>query len=167
AFSLTTERPTLLVMGGSQGAQGINRAIVAALPYLTKAAFQAIHLTGKADEQRVREAYGAAGIKAFVAAVHHRMEQAYSAANLCVARAGAASLSELSHFALPAILIPYPYAAEDHQTSNAKIFARAGAATLIAERELSGDALAKELLTFFEEPARLADMSGRCAALAH
>lgn len=115
----------------------------------------------------MREAYAEAGIPAFVAAFHHRMEEAYSAADLCIGRAGAASLSELSHFALPSILIPYPHAAEDHQTLNAKIFAHAGAATLISESEITGDVLAKKLLTFFEEPARLAEMSARCAALAH
>jgi UDP-N-acetylglucosamine--N-acetylmuramyl-(pentapeptide) pyrophosphoryl-undecaprenol N-acetylglucosamine transferase len=94
------------------------------------------------------------------------MEEAYSAADFAIFRSGAASLTELSHFALPAILIPYPFAAEDHQTFNAKIFERAGAATLLQERETSGETLAKKLLWFLEDPQRLSDMSARSASLA-
>jgi UDP-N-acetylglucosamine--N-acetylmuramyl-(pentapeptide) pyrophosphoryl-undecaprenol N-acetylglucosamine transferase len=94
------------------------------------------------------------------------MEEAYSAADFTIARSGAASLTELSHFALPGILIPYPYAAEDHQTFNAKIFERAGAATLLSERETTGETLANKLLWFLDDPARLSDMSARSARLA-
>ena len=81
-------------------------------------------------------------------------------------RSGAASLTELSHFALPAILIPYPHAAEDHQTFNAKIFEREGAAALLQEREITGGMLAKKLLWFFDDPARLSEASKRSAGLA-
>jgi UDP-N-acetylglucosamine--N-acetylmuramyl-(pentapeptide) pyrophosphoryl-undecaprenol N-acetylglucosamine transferase len=153
-------------MGGSQGAHGINQSLVNALPQLAGKAVQIIHLAGKQDEAMLREAYAKAGIAAFVAAFHHRMEEAYSAADFAISRSGAASLTELSHFALPAILIPYPFAAEDHQTFNAKIFERAGAATLLKERETSGETLAKKLLWFLEDPQRLSDMSARSASLA-
>lgn len=165
-FNLQPGRKTLLVMGGSQGAQGINRAIHDALPRLKDAPLQFIHLSGKQDEQRLRGAYAAAGLPAFVAAFHHRMEEAYSAADFCVARSGAASLTEVSHFALPSILIPYPYAAEDHQTLNAKIFERAGAAALLNETEITGDAFSEKLRWLLAEPARLSEMSARSAALA-
>jgi UDP-N-acetylglucosamine--N-acetylmuramyl-(pentapeptide) pyrophosphoryl-undecaprenol N-acetylglucosamine transferase len=94
------------------------------------------------------------------------MEEAYAAADFAIARSGAASLTELSHFALPSILIPYPFAAEDHQTLNANIFERAGAATLLKERETSGENLAEKLLWFLDDPTRLADMSARSASLA-
>ncbi len=136
-FNLTSGPPTLLVMGGSQGARGINQALIAALPKLAGRSLQIIHLSGSADEGQLRESYSKAGIPAFVAAFHHRMEEAYSAADFAIARSGAASLTELSHFALPAILIPYPFAAEDHQTLNAKIFERAGAAALLSEHGFS------------------------------
>ena len=114
----------------------------------------------------MREAYRKAGIPSFVAAVHHRMDEAYSAADFAIARSGAASLTELSHFALPSILIPYPHAAEDHQTFNAKIFERGGAAMLLAEREITDDLLAQKIRWFFDDPSRLAEMSARCASLA-
>jgi UDP-N-acetylglucosamine--N-acetylmuramyl-(pentapeptide) pyrophosphoryl-undecaprenol N-acetylglucosamine transferase len=94
------------------------------------------------------------------------MEVAYSAADLCIARSGAASLTELSHFALPSLLIPYPHAADDHQTFNAKIFEHGGAAVLLPEREITGGVLGQKLRWFFDEPARLAEMSARSAALA-
>src|SRR6185295_4140703 len=86
--------------------------------------------------------------------------------DLAIARSGAASLTELSHFALPAILIPYPFAAEDHQTFNAKIFERAGAAALLNERETTGETLSKKLLWFLEDAGRLAAASQSCAKLA-
>ncbi len=165
-FHLTPGRPTLLVMGGSQGAQGINRALITALPRLAGTPLQVIHLSGPAEEVKLRDAYAAAGIPAYVAAFHHRMEEAYSAADFAIARSGAASLTELSHFALPSILIPYPHAAEDHQTLNANIFERAGAAVLLQERETSGENLAEKLLYFLSDPARLAGASARSASLA-
>ena len=166
AFNLLADKPTLLVMGGSQGAHGINQALINALPQLGAKPLQIIHLTGKQDETLMRESYAQAGIPAFVAAFHHRMEQAYSAADFTIARSGAASLTELSQFALPGILIPYPFAAEDHQTFNAKIFERAGAATLLNERETTGENLAKKLLWFLDDPAHLAAASAACAKLA-
>lgn len=165
-FGLEPGRRTLLVMGGSQGAQGINRALADAIPQLKTVPLQVIHLTGKQDESAMREAYRAAGIPAFVAAFSHQMEEAYSAADFCIARSGAASLTELSHFALPGVLIPYPFAAEDHQTLNAKIFDRAGAAALLKESEITGETLAKTLLWFFQDPARLSEMSSQSAKLA-
>ena len=163
AFGLTPGRPTLLVMGGSQGAHGINQALINALPQFTGKPLQIIHLTGKQDEQLMRESYAQAGIPAFTAAFCHQMQEAYSAADFVISRSGAASLTELSHFALPGILIPYPFAAEDHQTFNAKIFERAGAATLLQERETTGENLAKKLLWFLDDPTRLAEAAARSA----
>lgn len=166
AFGLPTSRQTLLVMGGSQGAHGINQALINALPQLAGRPLQIIHLTGKQDEQLMRDSYAKAGITAFVAPFYHKMEEAYSAADFAISRSGAASVTELSQFALPSILIPYPHAAEDHQTFNANIFERAGAATLLKERETTGETLAKKLLGFLDDPARFADMSARSASLA-
>jgi UDP-N-acetylglucosamine--N-acetylmuramyl-(pentapeptide) pyrophosphoryl-undecaprenol N-acetylglucosamine transferase len=166
AFNLTPERRTLLVMGGSQGAQGINRSLIAALPQLKDRSLQVIHLSGAQDVAKLQEAYAAAGLPAYVAAFHHRMEQAYSAADLCIARSGAASLTELSHYALPSLLIPYPYAAEDHQTLNARIFEHGGAALLLPESGLTGEALAEKLLWCLDDSARLSEMSACSARLA-
>ncbi|MEO7319523.1 MAG: glycosyltransferase, partial [Chthoniobacteraceae bacterium] len=157
---------TLLVMGGSQGAHGINKALANALPKLADKPLQVVHLTGRTDEEMMRESYRRMGIPAHVAAFHHRMEEAYSAADLAIARSGAASLTELSHFALPSVLIQFPFAADDHQTFNAEIFARAGAATLLPERETTGESLASKLSWFLDDPARLSEMSARSASLA-
>lgn len=166
SFGLSAERKTLLVMGGSQGARGINTALSKALPALKDTKLQVIHLTGVQDETMMRDAYAAAGVPAFVAAFFHEMERAYSAADMAIARSGAASLTELSHFGLPSILIPYPFAAEDHQTLNAKIFEQAGAAVLLPERDATAGVLAQHIRSMLIEPGRLAEMSSRAAALA-
>src|SRR5438046_6844836 len=115
-------------MGGSQGASGINQAMIKALPFLRNVPLQVIHLSGVRDERLVADNYRRENIPAHVAAFHHRMEEVYSATDFAIARAGAASLAELSAFSLPSILIPFPYAADDHQMRNAEIFARASAA---------------------------------------
>jgi len=166
SFGLTGDRKTLLVMGGSQGAHGLNVALTRALTELRDHPLQVIHLAGKQDEAMVREAYAEAGIPASVAAFFHRMELAYRAADLAIARSGAASLTELSHFSLPSILIPYPFAAEDHQTLNARIFERAGAAVLLPEREATAEVLGQKIRVLLDEPGRLSEMSVRSAALA-
>ena len=155
---------TLLVMGGSQGAHGVNRAVLNALP-AWKDQLQAIHLTGKDDENSARESYAALGIPAYVAAFHHRMQEAYSAADFAIARSGAASLSELAFFSLPSLLIPYPAAAEDHQTLNARIFTAAGAALLLKETEATGETLARTILDVIKSPEKLAALGAKARQL--
>lgn len=159
AFGLQSGKKTLLVMGGSQGAHGINEAVLKALPAFKAAGLQVIHLAGRQDEQTVLASYQREAIPAYVAAFHHRMEEAYSAADCAIARSGAASLAELSYFAIPSILIPYPHAAENHQALNAEIFDRAGAATVLTEVETTGEMLADKVRGLVEDPARLEQMS--------
>ncbi len=165
-LGLAPDLQTLLVMGGSQGASGINQAMIRALPTLNGMPLQVIHLSGARDERLVADNYQRENIRAFVAPFHHRMEEAYSAADFTVARSGAASLAEISFYGLPSILIPFPYAADDHQTRNAEIFVGAGAAMLVREAELSGDKLARHIqeLAKNEEARRV--MSEKCLALA-
>lgn len=165
SFNLNPAAKTLLVMGGSQGAHGLNVAVTKAMSANQGSGLQVIHLAGKSDEVMVREAYARAGVPAFVAPFFHEMERAYSAADFAIARSGAASLTELSQFALPSILIPYPFAAEDHQTLNAKIFERAGAALLLPEREASAEVLAEKIRALLDGP-RLAAMAEKTGALA-
>ena len=165
-FGLAPGRTTLLVMGGSQGARGLNTAVCNAIPKLKSHSWQAIHLAGAQDESATRSAYEREGVPASVAAFHHKMEEAYGASDLAIARSGAASLTEISHFGLPAILIPYPFAADDHQTANAKIFAQAGAGVLVKESDANADTLAREIASFIENPARLATMSQRSRDIA-
>jgi UDP-N-acetylglucosamine--N-acetylmuramyl-(pentapeptide) pyrophosphoryl-undecaprenol N-acetylglucosamine transferase len=168
-LGLRDDVPTLLVMGGSQGASGINQAIIKSLPLLRDAAgtrLQIVHLSGARDERLAADNYRRENIPAYVAAFHHEMEEVYSAADLVIARAGAASLAEIAFFALPAVLIPYPYAANDHQTRNAEIFVEAGAAILLKEAELEVEVLARKIRELIADPGQLRLMSESCARLA-
>jgi UDP-N-acetylglucosamine--N-acetylmuramyl-(pentapeptide) pyrophosphoryl-undecaprenol N-acetylglucosamine transferase len=157
---------TVLVMGGSQGAHGINEALGASLPHFTAKPVQFIHLTGKEDEDEVYERYKKEGIPAFVSAFYGRMEEVYTVADVAVARSGAASLTELSYFGLPSILIPYPYAAENHQQLNAKIFANNCAAEMMEESKATGDALAHLIDGLLSDPVKTNGMRSRLRALA-
>ena len=165
-LGLRQDLTTLLVMGGSQGASGINQAVVRSLSALRDLPLQVIHLSGVRDEQLVADNYRRENIPAYTAAFHHQMEEVYSAADFTIARAGAASLSELAAFSLPGILIPFPYAADDHQTRNAEIFARADAAILLKESELSADSLARKIRELIGNPEQLRRMSESAAKLA-
>jgi len=159
AFRLEENRRTLLVMGGSQGASGINQALFKAAPLLKEKPLQIIHLTGERDDRLAAANYQRETIPHYVAPFHHRMEEAYSAADLVISRAGAASLSELSHFGLASILIPYPYATDDHQTFNAKVFAEAGAAEVQAERCLTPEIFSPLITNLLSDDARREKMS--------
>lgn len=165
-LGLRGDLPTLLVMGGSQGASGINQAIIKSLPFLQGVPLQVIHLSGARDERLVADNYRREKIPAYIAAFHHRMEEIYSAADLLVARAGAASLAEFAAFSLPGILIPFPYAADDHQTRNAEIYSRAQAAILVKESEISGELLARKIRELIDNPERIRQMSANCSQLA-
>ena len=131
-LGLDRSRLTVLVMGGSQGAQAVNEAVVAALPGLAdwKEQTQFVHLSGPRDETMLRAAYEKNGFQASVMSFCSEMELPYSAADLVIARSGAATLTELAVFGLPAILLPYPHAAGNHQWHNAKVFERIGAARI-------------------------------------
>ena len=159
---------TLLVMGGSQGASGINQAMIKSLPSL-----QRYPAPGDSPFRRARRTSRWRTITSAKTSRHTSrpfiiaMEEVYSAADFAIARAGAASLAELAAFSLPAILIPYPYAADDHQTRNAEIFVRADAAFILREAELAGDLLAQKIRDLIERSRpSCARMSERPSALA-
>jgi UDP-N-acetylglucosamine--N-acetylmuramyl-(pentapeptide) pyrophosphoryl-undecaprenol N-acetylglucosamine transferase len=141
-LGLETGRLTVLVAGGSQGAHAINESVALALPRLKSRAdaLQFVHLTGAKDEAFMRETYEKNGFRATVMSFCGQMELAYSAADVVVARSGAATLTELATFGLPAILVPYPHAAGNHQWYNARVFERAGAAQLIEQSSADGGA---------------------------
>jgi UDP-N-acetylglucosamine--N-acetylmuramyl-(pentapeptide) pyrophosphoryl-undecaprenol N-acetylglucosamine transferase len=148
-LGLKANRVTVLVMGGSQGAHAINEAVACALPWLEdwKDEAQFVHLSGPRDENFVRESYEKNGLNAKVMSFCSEMELAYSAADLVVSRSGAATLTEIAAFGLPAVLIPYPQAAGDHQLHNARFLEQAGAARVIEQSLLTnGHALAGERL---------------------
>jgi UDP-N-acetylglucosamine--N-acetylmuramyl-(pentapeptide) pyrophosphoryl-undecaprenol N-acetylglucosamine transferase len=136
------------------------------MPSLQGVPFQVIHLSGGRDARLLEDNYRRENIAAHVVAFHHQMEEVYSAADFAIARAGAASLAELAAFALPVLLVPYPYAADDHQTRNAEIFVRAKAALLLKESDLSGELLAQKIRELLNDPATLRKMSASAGALA-
>src|SRR4029450_4873958 len=165
-LGLREDVPTLLVMGGSQGASGINQALIKALPFLQGASLQVIHLSGARDERLVADNYRRENVPAYIGEFHHRMEEVYSATDLVVARAGAASLAEFAAFSLPGILIPFPYAADDHQTRNAEIYAHADAAILLKQSDLSGESLARKIRELIEDPERIQQMAANSSRMA-
>jgi len=165
-LGLRDDLRTLLVMGGSQGASGINQSIIKSLPALQGEPLQVIHLSGARDERLAADNYQREKIPAYVAAFHHAMAEVYSAADIAIARSGAASLAELAEFAIPSVLIPYPHAAEDHQTRNAEIFVAAEAAIMLREVELTGELLAQKIRELISDPAKLQRMSENSARLA-
>jgi UDP-N-acetylglucosamine--N-acetylmuramyl-(pentapeptide) pyrophosphoryl-undecaprenol N-acetylglucosamine transferase len=154
-------------MGGSQGARGVNDAVLAALPQLDPQALQIIHLTGPKEIEAVRTAYAATPFNAHVAPFCQRMELAYAIATVCISRAGASSLTELSAFGLPTLLIPYPFAADDHQTKNAEVFVRAKAALMVQERDLTGPRLATILNDLLTHTEVRQSLSTNMSALGH
>ncbi len=157
---------TLLVFGGSQGAHAINRTVTEALPAWRDLADLAIvHQTGPADFDAVRGAYRAAGREADVRPFILDMAAVAAAADLIVCRAGATSIAEITALGKAAILIPFPYAIADHQTRNAEVLARAGAAELIPESELTAARLAAAVRRYVEDPGAVLRMAERSAAL--
>jgi UDP-N-acetylglucosamine--N-acetylmuramyl-(pentapeptide) pyrophosphoryl-undecaprenol N-acetylglucosamine transferase len=166
-FKLDPSKKTLLIMGGSQGARGVNRAVALALKDLFAMGVQILHITGPADYQEVRDAYAPfSDMPHSVLSFCHQMELAYRVADLALARSGASSLSELAWFGVPSLLIPYPFAAEDHQTRNAEIYDRAGAAQMIREDSLNGESLVRAVMAILRSPERHATMKTAAEGLA-
>jgi UDP-N-acetylglucosamine--N-acetylmuramyl-(pentapeptide) pyrophosphoryl-undecaprenol N-acetylglucosamine transferase len=131
------------VMGGSQGAHGINQLIhkTTAMWHDDREQVQFIHLTGQADAKIAEINYRRQRLTAVVQAFSTEMEHFYSLADVVISRSGAASLTELSHYGLPSVLVPYPAAADDHQTYNARIFEQAGAAKILVESKTTPEEL--------------------------
>jgi len=153
-LGLDPTRPVLLVMGGSQGAGGINQLVVESLPLLASRApdVQWLHLAGTRDAEGVRQAYAAAKLQAVVHPFFAEIELALGAATAAVSRAGASSLAELAAMRVPAVLIPYPAATHNHQFHNARAFEATGAARLLEEKSATPETLAQLLLELIGKP---------------
>ena len=160
-LGLADDQPVLLVMGGSQGAESINQAMLDTLPRLAKSLpkLQYIHLTGNRELNPVREAYDALGLRAVVRPFLTEMEYALGAADLAVSRSGASSLAEFSVMELPAILVPYPAAVDDHQRLNARTFVEMGAARCFHQKQLTSKLLLTQFRELFRKPNTLKKMS--------
>jgi UDP-N-acetylglucosamine--N-acetylmuramyl-(pentapeptide) pyrophosphoryl-undecaprenol N-acetylglucosamine transferase len=139
-------RRTLLVFGGSQGARFLNETMLRVAALLDSSLcrqLRVIHLSGQAENAALQTAYESAGIEAQVRQSESRMQDCYSQADLVLSRAGAATVCELALFAKPALLVPLPHAADDHQTGNARAVVAAGAGILLPQAELSPEKLAQ------------------------
>ncbi len=164
-FGLDPDKKTLLVTGGSQGALGLNRLIAQAAPHLPED-IQILHIAGPGDFERIRSEHPKRRPGYHLMGFCDQMPSAYAVADLVVARSGASTLTEISLAGLPSILVPYPFAADDHQTANAKVFSEAGAAKLIQQKELTPESLAKLLSDLLTDPATLGKMSTAAGSLA-
>lgn len=157
---------SILVLGGSQGARSINRALVEALPLLERdrPRLRVVHQTGAADRAWVAEAYARLGWEAHVAAFLDDMGPALARADWVVARAGATTIAELTVSGRGSLLVPYPHAGA-HQEVNARGIAEAGGAIVLADRDLSGERIAREIRGLLEDRPRVAEMGRRARAL--
>lgn len=154
-FKLDPKKKTLLIMGGSQGARGVNRVVGMTLEQFEKMGIQVLHIAGPTDYEEVRDVYAKHPMLAqHVAAFCHRMDLAYRVADLAIARSGASSMAELAYFGVPSLLVPYPFAAEDHQTRNAEIFDATGAAMLVSEKDINADVLAESVRSVLLNPKK-------------
>jgi UDP-N-acetylglucosamine--N-acetylmuramyl-(pentapeptide) pyrophosphoryl-undecaprenol N-acetylglucosamine transferase len=158
----------VLIFGGSQGAHAINVAMVEAAPRLAASGIRLAitHQTGERDLDLVRVAYERAGLAARVEAFIFQIDGEMKAADVVICRAGATTLAELAASRTPAILVPLPTATDDHQRKNAEVFAKTGAALVIDQRALNGEALAGALRELMTDPDRRARMSAAAKTLA-
>jgi UDP-N-acetylglucosamine--N-acetylmuramyl-(pentapeptide) pyrophosphoryl-undecaprenol N-acetylglucosamine transferase len=161
--------PALLVFGGSQGAHAINEAMTGAIAELQRRVpgLRIIHQTGERDYNEVQAAYTRAGISAEVFAFIDNMPQAFAQADLLVCRSGASTVAEATAAGKPAVFVPFPQAADDHQRRNAEAIVAGGAAVLVPQAELTPELLARTITELFSDPKRLQEMSKRARALSH
>jgi len=166
-FGLTPGRPTVFVFGGSRGAHRINVAALEAMKVLKgRVEVQWILQTGREDFEWAKGAVEQEGLPARVLPFLRRIHMAYAAADLVVCRSGAMTLAEIASCGTPAILVPYPYAAHDHQAVNAANLVERGAAAMILDRELSGDRLAREIAHWLSDRQALSQMSANARRFA-
>lgn len=158
-------RLNVLVVGGSLGAKALNEAMPQALAKLPEAARPSVlHQTGKHHHAAVLELYQQAGVQADVQPFISDMAGSYANADLVICRAGALTVAELAAAGVASLLIPFPFAVDDHQTHNARFLSEQGAAVLLPQTELSADTLAQQLAGLSRE--KLSAMAGRARALA-
>lgn len=158
SLGLAAERPVVAVMGGSQGASGLNDAVRAALPAMARhwPGLQFVHLAGPKDVATLESAYASAGLPSVVLSFCDRVDEVLAAATVAIARSGASTLAEFAAMGVPSVLVPFPAAVDDHQRHNAEAFVRAGAARCIAQRDAQPRALCELLADLIEPgPARV------------
>jgi UDP-N-acetylglucosamine--N-acetylmuramyl-(pentapeptide) pyrophosphoryl-undecaprenol N-acetylglucosamine transferase len=155
ALGLDPDRPTILVMGGSQGASGINDLMMRALPLLAgrEPQPQFLHLSGPGDADKLRRAYAEKKVRAVVHAFFGEMELALGAASVAISRSGASSLAELAAMQVPSVLVPFPAATDNHQFFNGRAFESTGAACMLEQKNAAPESMARLILELVENDA--------------
>ncbi len=163
------ERPTLLVFGGSQGAKAINQAMIQCLPALLRQVprIHIVHQTGERDYNDLQAAYQQAGVSAEVFPFIGDMPAFFARADLLLCRSGASTVAEITAAGKPAVFVPFPRAADDHQRVNAQALEHAGAAVVVEETRLERVWLADTLGALLNDQGRLRRMSEAASRLAH
>ncbi|MDJ0804036.1 MAG: undecaprenyldiphospho-muramoylpentapeptide beta-N-acetylglucosaminyltransferase [Desulfobacterales bacterium] len=157
---------TVLIVGGSQGAQGINRAVAEMLACACgQNDIRFIHQTGAEDLERMREAYRAANLKADVRAFFDDMDRQYQQADLIVCRAGASTVAELTSIGKAVIFVPFPHAADNHQELNARLLVDRGAGDMLRETDLSGVVLWEKIGHYRAHPEERERMGAKARSM--
>jgi UDP-N-acetylglucosamine--N-acetylmuramyl-(pentapeptide) pyrophosphoryl-undecaprenol N-acetylglucosamine transferase len=172
AFFQTTNSPatpTVLIFGGSQGARAINQAAIQAAPGLLERvpALHIVHQTGEADYNDAKAAYARLGNSVEVHRFIDDMPSAFARASLLVCRSGASTVAEVTAAGKPAIFVPFPGAADDHQRRNAEALQRAGAAMMLEQSQLTRESLVQTVTSLLSNQARLKAMGEAARKLAH
>jgi UDP-N-acetylglucosamine--N-acetylmuramyl-(pentapeptide) pyrophosphoryl-undecaprenol N-acetylglucosamine transferase len=159
---------TVLITGGSQGARTLNRAARESWPFFKQnnSPVRIIHQSGAAEHAALAQEFSRTGIEGEVVPFINNMAEAFGQADLVVSRAGAGTFTEIAAAAVPSILVPLPFAADDHQRRNAERLVEAGAARMVLDREMTGERLFREVEALRQSPATLADMRQRVRAFA-
>jgi UDP-N-acetylglucosamine--N-acetylmuramyl-(pentapeptide) pyrophosphoryl-undecaprenol N-acetylglucosamine transferase len=160
---LNKETFTVFIFGGSQGALGINTLVLNALPLLKErwSRLRFVHQTGEKDFDRVKEGYAplqALGVEVRVEKFIYDMPEVYSQASLVICRAGSSTLSEIAAVGKASVLVPFPFAADNHQEHNARVFTDAGAAFLLVQAQAKGDDLVRIITDLMDHPEKRTDV---------
>lgn len=167
ALGLSPDRRTLFVFGGSRGARSINEAVAGALPLLRGVPdLQVLWQTGQEDRAVMAERVKGVAFPVRVVAYLDAIGKAYAVSDLVICRAGAMTIAELTACGVPAILVPYPHATQDHQTHNAHGLADRGAAEMIADKDLTPEELGKRIETLFRDESRRRSLGRNARAFA-
>ncbi|MBQ7630656.1 MAG: undecaprenyldiphospho-muramoylpentapeptide beta-N-acetylglucosaminyltransferase [Selenomonadaceae bacterium] len=158
-FNFTADKPVILISGGSRGARSINTAMIDVLKHAENFDAQFLHVTGKGEFETVIKNFDNLPPNVKIVPYLYNMPQAMAMADVAIFRAGATGLAELTARGVPAILIPYPYAAENHQEFNAMELVKVGAARMILNKDLNAEILSAQIDEFLKNPAELQKMS--------
>lgn len=154
---------TFLITGGSRGARTLNRASRESWSLFREAGVpvRIVHQTGAAEQEALAREFQGAGIDGEVVTFIRDMPRAFAEADLVIGRSGAGNVSEIAAAGMPSVLVPFPFAADDHQRRNAEILVEAGAARMVLDAEMNGERLFREVETLRHNPAELDDMRAR------